>query len=233
MLKDRAHDILEAAMRDFLRTGFPITSERLFERFDFGIRPAMIRWELQDLADSGYFYQTRPSGGRLPTNKAYRFFVDELLLEEPTAEDGARVLAKELERGRMKRFIEDVASYLAVLGVGYDAHEDEVYESGLRRLLDRLPLEDKDELLDVMRDIELLPERLAKAHDVARAGGAWPRVFIGESPVTKSEHLSVIAGEFGSGDGRFLLMAIGPKRMDYRKSLNLFRELRSSFAEGE
>jgi transcriptional regulator of heat shock response len=231
MLKDRSHDILEAAMRDFLRTGFPITSERLFERFDFGIKPAMIRWELQDLADSGYFYQTRPSGGRLPTNKAYRFFVDELLDEEPGTDADTRALARELEHGRMKRFIEDVASYLSVFGVGYDAGEDEVYESGLRRLLDHLPVEDKEGLLDVVRDIELLPERLARFRESARMGDAWPRVFIGESPVTKSEHLSVIAGEFGSGDERFLLMAIGPKRMDYRKSLNLFRELRASFEE--
>jgi len=42
-MRDRTRTILEAGIMEFIRTGLPITSERLFEEYDFGIKPAMIR----------------------------------------------------------------------------------------------------------------------------------------------------------------------------------------------
>ena len=59
-MTERAQAILEAAVRDFVKTGQPVTSERLYETNDFGIKPAMIRWELSDLADADYFSKSIP-----------------------------------------------------------------------------------------------------------------------------------------------------------------------------
>ena len=78
MLKERTLDILEASVRDFIETGNPVTSERLYRKYDFGIKPAMIRWELHDLAKQNYLCQNHPSGGRIPSDKAYKFFVEEI-----------------------------------------------------------------------------------------------------------------------------------------------------------
>ena len=52
-MRDRTRTILEAGIMEFIRTGLPITSERLFEEYDFGIKPAMIRCELNALDDDG------------------------------------------------------------------------------------------------------------------------------------------------------------------------------------
>ncbi|MEK7512673.1 MAG: hypothetical protein AAB601_00560 [Patescibacteria group bacterium] len=234
-MKDRTKSILSAAVRDFIRTGIPVTSERLFEAYDFGIKPAMIRRELNDLAAAGYFYQVHPSGGRLPTNRAYRFVVGELLAETDSStvrKKETQLLAREFLHGERSAFIEEIAEYLNLFGVGYEFPRDALYESGLWSLIDRLEVEAKREILRVVEDIELLPERLGGSQSWLREGDAWPHVFVGESPVTKSEHLSVIAGRFCSpkdGAGRgFLLLTIGPKRMDYRKTISLFRELRRS-----
>lgn len=52
-MRERTKEILEAGVRQFIKTGLPITSERLFEEYDFGIKPAMIRCELNALDEEG------------------------------------------------------------------------------------------------------------------------------------------------------------------------------------
>ncbi|MEK7465340.1 MAG: hypothetical protein AAB631_01025 [Patescibacteria group bacterium] len=81
-MKERTEYILETAVEDFIHTGFPVTSEILYENHVFGIKPAMIRLELSALSDDGFLFQRHPSGGRFPTNKAYQFFVERLLGRE-------------------------------------------------------------------------------------------------------------------------------------------------------
>ena len=222
-MKDRTREILEIAVRDFIRVGKPITSEYLYELHDFGIKPAMIRWELNELSESGFFYQTHPSGGRYPTNKAYRFFVNELL-----ESDEAEGPKHNLFENDMKAMVHGISEYLNGLSVGYDVASDTFYGSGLRELLSHLETSAKEELVNVVKDFELLEERLQKKRDWWEDGDAWPRVFIGESPVTKSEHLSVIVGRYCDGGRDVLLFSIGPKRMDYQKSVNLFKALTKS-----
>ncbi len=227
MLAQRTQDILETAVREFIRTGRPITSEVLYERGAFGIKPAMIRWELSALADAGYLSQRHPSGGRFPTDKAYHFFVEALLAEDEMGElsVGSVGLRRDFLRGERQAFIEACANYLRVLSIGYEPLEDQLYESGLRALLERIEGEDKEDLVQVVEDFESLPKRLGRVESRWRNAAEWPKVFIGENPLTKSSHLSVLMSCFGTGDSRFFVVAIGPKRMDYRRALCLLREL--------
>ncbi len=223
-MKNRSEHILEAAVSEFISSGRPITSELLFDRFEFGIKPAMIRWELNALSDDGFLFQRHPSGGRFPTNKAYRFFVERLMEDELEDTRAALGLAEEYEQHGTKSFVEEVSGLLGLLSVGYDEREKQIYESGLRSLLKRVEA-DREDFMEIVNDFELLPERIARYRAWGNSEGAWPRVFIGESPFTKSEHLSVVASSFDDGDGKFILLAVGPKRMDYRKSLRIMRSL--------
>lgn len=230
-MKERTKAIFEASLGSFIKTGRPITSELLYDSYDFGIKPAMIRWELNALNDAGYFYQTHPSGGRYPTNKAYRFFVDELLAEglNGTFANVRQVMRGFLE-GEMKSFIAEVADYLKVLSVGYEPNNREMYESGFESLLRQLEVGGKRELLKVVKDFEYLPERLSDERKWWQKEQEWPQVFIGGSPVTKSEYLSLIVDRLDVDNEKFLLIAIGPKRMDYKKSLNLFKSIERTLA---
>lgn len=226
-MTDRTRDILFASIAEFIESGRPVTSERLFEAHAFGIKPAMIRWELQSLADDGFFAQRHPSGGRTPTDKAYRFFVRELIdhREGRTPVRRTAPFAETFSRGNARSFIEEIAAYLGLLGVGYDAFDGEVYESGLPSLVANLGVEDKRDLLRVIQDFEALPGRIEARRSWWETEDEWPQVFIGGSPLTTSEHVSVLAGKLGRGRRELFLVAVGPKRMDYRKSIALFRAL--------
>lgn len=233
-MTERKRNILEAAVRDFVRNNEPVTSERLFERYDFGIKPAMIRWELADLADAGYFSQKHPSGGRIPTDKAYRFLAEHFLMEEPKMERPGRAckeFAADLLKGERKRFVEEVAEELGLLGVGFLPGEDAFFGSGLNELLEHLDTVSKEDLVQVVRDFEMLPERIVENRSWWEREKEWPRVFVGQSPVTRSPHISVFATYLRYGPEVFLMFTIGPKRMDYTKPINLLRSLGKSMKQ--
>lgn len=222
---------MEAAVRDFVKTGAPVTSEHLFENYDFGIRPAMIRLELSELAEDGYFSRKHPSGGRIPTDKAYRFLAEHFLTEEPKRTKGSdafRELAADFKRGERKSFVEEVAEELGLLGVGFLPQGGEFYGSGLEDLLERLDTVTKEDLVEVVRDFERLPERILENKSWWQKEKDWPRVFVGQSPVTRSPNISVFATYLKCEPGNFLMITIGPKRMDYTKPIRFMKSLENS-----
>jgi transcriptional regulator of heat shock response len=230
-MTERSRAILEAAVQDFVKTKQPITSERLYETYDFGIKPAMIRWELSDLAENGFFSQKHPSGGRIPTDKAYRFFVENSINDESGGEKSInpfRGLIGEFMNVEHRDFIKDVAERFGILGAGFEPDENEFYGSGLNELLERMDNLTKDDMVEIVRDFEMLPERIIEHRAWWEKENNWPQVFIGESPVTKSPHLSVMATYLECEPENFLMFTIGPKQMDYAKPIRFLKSLKRS-----
>lgn len=228
-MRDRSKEILKTAVEDFIKTGKPITSESLYDAYDFGIRPAMIRRELNDLSEDGYFYQNHPSGGRFPSDKAYKFLVGEILKDGFKAnypEADFRNYVMKFLKGEVNSFIEDISGELKMLSVGYGSKNNEVWTSGLYDLLYGLDVEDKEELVGVVRDFEMIPRKIKSAFE--EDGENWPKVFIGKNPFVRSRDISVVADCLKINDDVFFILAIGPKRMDYAKPLGLFEMLNES-----
>lgn len=79
MLDERKITILTAIIDDYIATAEPIGSRTIARKYRIGISPATIRNEMADLEELGYLSQPHTSAGRIPSNKAYRFYVDFLL----------------------------------------------------------------------------------------------------------------------------------------------------------
>jgi len=75
----RQKAILKAVVKEYVRSAKPVASQQLEDKYDFGIKPASIRIEMQKLTDEGFLNQPHTSAGRTPTDKGYRLFVNELL----------------------------------------------------------------------------------------------------------------------------------------------------------
>ncbi len=225
-MEERRKQIFEAAIEDFIETGHPITSGRLYEQYNFGIKPAMIRRELAALDRDKYLIQTHPSGGRTPTNKAYRLFVQSLLhkrTEQRKRNDRLDMLINEFFARHMQLFTQELASYLNVLSVVYEPEHKVLHKSGLQALCQALDATSTEDILHVIRDFEHLSHRLESSSDWLENMDTVPQVFVGASPITTSGTLSVIAEQFVIDDEHILLLAIGPRRMNYRRSLDFFR----------
>ena len=78
VLEDRKAAILSAVVEEYIHTAQPVGSERVAASHAVEVSSATIRGELANLEDQGYLVQPHTSAGRVPTEKAYRFFVDHL-----------------------------------------------------------------------------------------------------------------------------------------------------------
>ncbi len=79
LLNERAREILRWVISTFVSTGKPVGSRRIARRSRENLSAATVRNIMADLEDMGYLRQPHASAGRIPTDKAYRFFVDYML----------------------------------------------------------------------------------------------------------------------------------------------------------
>jgi heat-inducible transcriptional repressor len=78
-LSDRARRLLATLVREYIETGEPVSSQVLARDSGLGVSSATVRAVLAQLEDAGYVLQPHTSAGRVPTDRAYRVFVDQLL----------------------------------------------------------------------------------------------------------------------------------------------------------
>ncbi len=102
-LDPRSRDVLFAIIAEYVRTAEPVGSRAVTRRHMPGLSPATIRNVMADLEESGYLMQPHTSAGRVPTDKAYRFYVDQLgrvpwVGAEPSSDKSPVSRADEAER---------------------------------------------------------------------------------------------------------------------------------------
>ena len=81
-LDDREAKILRAVMQNYHETGEPVGSRTISKYSDLNLSSATIRNEMADLEEMGLIVQPHTSAGRIPTDKGYRLYVDELMQEK-------------------------------------------------------------------------------------------------------------------------------------------------------
>ena len=86
MISERNTAVLRSIIEDFILTNEPVSSKALLERHQFGVSSATIRNDMAVLEEEGYIQAPHTSSGRVPTDKGYRVFVDQMINSEVTAE---------------------------------------------------------------------------------------------------------------------------------------------------
>lgn len=81
-LDERKLKILKAIVRNYLETGEPVGSRTISKYTDLNLSSATIRNEMSDLEDMGYILQPHTSAGRIPSDKGYRTYVDDMMREK-------------------------------------------------------------------------------------------------------------------------------------------------------
>lgn len=115
-LTEREQRVLEAVIRSYVETAEPAGSRTIAKRFALGVSAATIRNTMSDLEERGYLYHPHTSAGRIPTDLAYRVYVDNLMWPSRVPPSDQNRLQRELTRGRS--VIEDILEKAAqVLGV--------------------------------------------------------------------------------------------------------------------
>lgn len=112
-LDERKVKILDAIIRNYLDTGEPVGSRTISKYSDLNLSSATIRNEMSDLEEMGYILQPHTSAGRIPSDKGYRFYVDNLMKEkEQEVTEMKEFMIEHTEK--MEQVLQQMAKMLAV-----------------------------------------------------------------------------------------------------------------------
>jgi heat-inducible transcriptional repressor len=117
-LNEREHRVLEAVVRTYVETAEPAGSRTVARRFELGISPATVRNTMSDLEEKGYLYHPHTSAGRMPTDRAYRLYVDTLLTQRrgvPSSPQELRDELKSADRTGVELLIRRAAQVLGLI----------------------------------------------------------------------------------------------------------------------
>lgn len=111
-LDERKRKILKAIIQTYLDTGEPVGSRTISKYTDLNLSSATIRNEMSDLEELGYIVQPHTSAGRIPSDKGYRLYVDELMREKE--QEVAEIKEMMIEKtDKMEKVLKQVVKVLA------------------------------------------------------------------------------------------------------------------------
>lgn len=225
----RQAQILRAIIEQHAEVAVPVGSSLLAKLFE--VSSATIRAEMAALEEAGYITQPHTSAGRVPTDKGYRYYVNELTAEreadeQPLALDrsakaiDARVATYLDHSDRAIRSAVDslceITHNLGIATIG-----DQLYMSGMGNLFSQPEFAaNPASVQQVARLLDNLEPWLREA-----APNEPLNVFIGsENPIGKSSQASLIISRFRSPySDRSYIGVLGPTRQDYAKVMRLVR----------
>ena len=227
MITERQVEILNSVVQEYIDSAQPVSSQLLEKKHKFEVCPATIRIEMQKLTDGGYLCQPHTSAGRVPTDKGYRFFVDELL------ERGIEYLKNGFEiewvdrKGDPLKFTKTITDFLASessnLALGYLSSEKVLWKEGWRGVFEEPEFAQAgfaSGFLQIIDDFE------KNIEDLLSGFPTEIQIYIGqENPISKNKDFSIIASKFVLPDYEEIFAIVGPKRMSYQKNISLFNSL--------
>ncbi len=225
-MEKRQEQVLKCLIREYIRNAKPVSSQMLFEKYHLSISPATIRWEMVELTENGYLYQPYASAGRVPTEKAYRFFIEKFCEPRlsPTLEQKIEEIFQEKDEREILRAVGKLMS-LASKNISILFFEGELFWQGLSYLLSQPEFNDPKQGLRVVRTFEELYQSIYNNDDEIKSE---IKVYIGrENPFGEDDNLSLVVG--GLEDG--LVGILGPTRMDYQKNIALVKKVKEVLEE--
>lgn len=224
-MTDRQEQLLQKIIKDFVQTAQPVSSKALEDSGFLGVSSATIRSEMNELERLGYLEQPHTSAGRIPSDKAYRYYVDKVVKK-----DGVEIGERERRKiddaiheapdkpSEVNKSIAQVLSELSEnLVITRIIEEDDFYKVGLKSLFGFPEFHEIERMFRLTRFFEEFEHHLRRFHDV--------QLFIGrESPFDNIHEEAVICAEYRLPDGfTGSVVMVGPTRMNYRRNMGLVK----------
>lgn len=234
MLTDRQTKILYSLIQEHVKTAKPVASALLMKKRKFDFSPATVRSEFAQLEEMGFLEQPYTSAGRVPTSKAYRYFVDGLLggiqKERQRLDDLEQVVRSFVDSEHFNRHIvkslADASNNLALGWVDND-DDDDFYFAGLRNLLKAPEFEDNGYSVRVGDILDRIDDEIESFMEEEHLSGSDVKVFIGsEVPIRGAKDFSLIISSIPSKWGDLRIAIFGPQRMDYERNLRLISSVK-------
>lgn len=230
-MTERQVQILRAIIEQYAEVAAPVGSSLLAKVF--GVSSATIRSEMAELERLGYIVQPHTSAGRVPTDKGYRFYVNQVSESDVPILDrrAERALAARVESGAMpERTIRNAVDTLVELthNLGLATIGNQLYMSGLTNLFGQPEFSGGDHVREVARLLDNLEPWLNEA-----APNEPLSVYIGkENPIGRNSGCTLIISRFRSPySDKSYVGVLGSTRQSYGPVMNLVRKTGEALEE--
>ena len=224
MLTERQQRILQAIVEQYAEVASPVGSSLLAKVFS--VSSATIRSEMAELEKQDLIKQPHTSAGRIPTDKGYRFYVNNIADNAPETAAERRVekalATRVASGGESERVIKNAVDTLVELthNLGIATIGDQLYMSGLSNLFGQPEFMNSGQVREVARLLDNLEPWLYEV-----APNEPLSVYIGqENPIGRSAGCTLIVSRFRSNySDHSYVGVLGPTRQSYRDVMNLVR----------
>ena len=163
-LDERKIKILNSIIQTYLITGEPVGSRTISKYTDLNLSSATIRNEMSDLEDLGYIIQPHTSAGRIPSDKGYRFYVDNLMKEKIAEVDEMKDILIE-KADKLDHLLKHVAKLLATNTNYATMISAPQYKRNKLKFIQLSRVEDNQLLVVVMLDGNMIKNRLIEVDE--------------------------------------------------------------------
>lgn len=230
MINERKELILDIIIKEHIKTGLPVSSSMLVEKYNLDCSSATVRNEMADLEEAGWIKQPHTSAGRIPTETAYRWFVSRLnsgqvstSIKEGELAELAATLG-DFDEYHLKQTAKMLAT-ASGLAVFWAFHRRSVYYTGVTNLFSQPEFASQNLVYDISAIIDRLDDIIHDSFDDlpddvgVLLGSECPFGPILGSVSAKVKNDGHV-GTFG---------VIGPMRMDYQKVIELISFIKKEF----
>lgn len=236
-LSARQIQILKSLIEEYVETADPVGSETLDKKYNLGVSSATIRNEMIELTNMGYLKQPHTSSGRVPTPKAMRFYIGQLMEERQMG------LAEEVKtkedvwdvRNDMEKLLEEATHVLAAktkaLAIATLNDSDRIWHSGYANIFlnpEFADLEATANLFSFLEEVKKMQELFFER----TTGRTVVEVLFGEEmewPEIAST--GIVIARFNAGGHEGALGIIGPARLSYPTVIPMIRYFKSLIEE--
>ena len=221
--ESRRRAILAATINRYIRDAVPVASEDIAQYFD--LSPATIRNIFAELEEANYLMHPYTSGGRIPTNKGYRYYVDFLLLQTELLEEEKEQIAREYKRrtNRVEEVLDKTTEIISAIthyaGItSFPQWQDKFFYKGISLVLNQPEFQDYQKIRLLIKIIE---DKQYLLNIINRDFTDRVKVYIGEElGCAEMEGCSLVVSSYRLKDkslGR--LAVLGPMRMEYKHTI--------------
>lgn len=227
-MNERKKALLSTITKVYIKTAKPVGSNLLVDKYHFNVSPATIRNEMMQLEEEGYVTHPHTSAGRVPTEKGYRFYIDNFLKESKLSQKEQTLINRVIKAsGKDERLLlKNLAKVMAELSdeavfIGFSAND--VFYTGISNLF-RKPeyASDTDMIINMSQVIDHFDEVISQLFDVVEQ---HHQILIGKDNPFGAECSSIIT-KYRLSNEVGLIGILGPMRMNYQGNYSLIKHSR-------
>jgi heat-inducible transcriptional repressor len=212
-MNERKEKILQLIVEQYIKHAEPVGSQFLVDEGSLEVSAPTVRNEMRELEEQGYLTHPHTSSGRIPTEKGYQYYVENLMGPKPLSKSIITEMEQVVEGvEEYRQRVKNIAKYIAekvqgAIIVAFD--EDTIYYTGISNMFSQPEFRDYAYAVKVSSIFDQCEERIESIYEMLES--EKPSILIGE----QNPFGSICGLVGGRLDEHTAFSILGPTRMDY------------------